>query len=397
MRPFDAIHPDTAVLEPPPTAAPRPPAARPRASAVLLTLAIATSTLAGGAIGGVAAVQWLGPSAPAAPVASNPPAATQPGSPTAPTLASEVYERVNPSVVQLVVSGQGRGSGSGFVVDQRGYILTNQHVVASARTITVRFSSGETRQAEVVGTDRGNDLALLRVDLPAGVPAVPLGDSAQVKVGEIAIAIGSPFGLDQSMTQGIVSAVNRSWQPSNGPARRNLIQTDAPINPGNSGGPLLNASGEVIGINSMIESPVEGSVGVGFAVPINVARQLLPQLEAGARLEPVWIGISGTALDPAIAADQGLPVQSGVLVLSVVAGGPAARAGLRGGEATSGAVARGGDVITAVDGKVVSDVAEISQQLTGRKPGETIRLSVVRGGERLDVSVTLQAWPAGTN
>jgi S1-C subfamily serine protease len=391
MRPFDAIHQDPAPAAPPPAPTPQRRAGPRRPAAAVLALAIGASTIAGGAVGGFTAAQWLSQQ-PSAPAATSSPSQ----SPSETTLASDIYDRVNPSVVQLLVAGQGRGSGSGFVVDARGYILTNNHVVANARTVTVRFSSGETRQAQVVGTDRGNDLALLKVDLPAGVPAATLGDSTQVKVGEIAIAIGSPFGLAQTMTQGIVSAVGRTWQPSSGPVRQNLIQTDAPINPGNSGGPLLNARGEVIGINSMIESPIQGSVGVGFAVPINVAKQLLPQLEAGAQLEPVWIGISGVPLDANLAAEHGLAVQVGVLVTSIVAGGPAARAGLRGGQDQTADIPRGGDVITAVDGTAVRDVAGISGQLAGRKPGDRVTLSIVRGGERLDVTVTLQAWPAGT-
>jgi S1-C subfamily serine protease len=259
--------------------------------------------------------------------------------------------------------------------------------------VSVRFSTGDVREAQVLGTDSGNDLALLKVDLPPNTPVAPLGNSDQVQVGETVVAIGSPFGLDQTVTQGIVSAVRRDWQPRNGRVRRNLIQTDAPINPGNSGGPLLNARGEVIGITSMIESPVEGSVGVGFAVPINTAQRLLSQLEAGAHLQPVWLGITGQEVDPAIARDQSLPVSTGVLILSVAPNSPAAQAGLRGGQGTNERIPSGGDVITAVDGKSVTTMTDLAEQLSGHKPGDVVTVTIARGGQTQQVRVTLQAWP----
>jgi len=386
-----------------------PVAPRPRRSLAgpLLAVTLVASTVAGGLVGGLAASQWLAPSGTSKPAIATEAPATSPSSPSevaattgaGATVASSVYARVNGSVVHLAVSGSasGRGNGSGFVVSDRGYILTNQHVVAGARTILARFSTGETRPATVVGTDRGNDLALLQVELPAGVAAVTLGDSDEVEPGELAIAIGSPFGLDQTVTQGIISAVGRTWQPSGQPMRRDLIQTDAPINPGNSGGPLLNADGEVIGVNSMIESPVEGSVGIGFAVAINVAKDLLPELQTGAQNEPVWLGISGIAIDQDIADDLGLGVSSGVLVASVIENGPAAKAGVRGGDPDSGDIPRGGDVIVALDGVAVASVPDISSRLRGRKPGDTVTLTILRDGERIDLRVTLEVWPAETN
>ncbi len=171
------------------------------------------------------------------------------------------------------------------------------------------------------------------------------------------------------------------------------MQTDASINPGNSGGPLLNARGEVIGINTMIESPVRGSVGVGFAVPINTAKNLLPQLEAGAQLEPVWLGIAGQELDQTIAEDQNLSVQTGILILDVVPNSPADQAGLRGGQQNNERIPRGGDVITAVDGKPVKDLNELSDQLSGHKPGDTVTVTIIRDGQEQQIKVTLQAWP----
>ena len=368
----------------------------------LVVLALLFSAIGGGLVGAVAATQWLtprvgSPPAVAAQPASAQPVALQPAS--SESAAGRVFAAASPGVVGLVVSGQTPagpmryGGGSGFVIDASGLILTNNHVVEGARTVTVRFQDDTTREAQVLGTDRGNDLALLKVDLPANVPILPLGDSDQVRVGDLAIAIGSPFGLDQTVTQGIVSAVQRTWAPGSGRVRRNLLQTDAPLNPGNSGGPLLNARGEVIGINSMIESPVRGSVGVGFAVPISLAQRLLPQLQAGARLEPVWLGIAGHELDPAIARDQGLSIQKGVLVMSVMPDSPAARAGLLGGQGANERIPRGGDVITAVDGQAVEDVAQITDRLNGKKPGDTVRLTIVRDGREQQLEVTLQAWP----
>ena len=403
MEPISPISNTQPVQQP--TIQPARPSARRGLRGILIGLALLGTGLVGGLAGAAATTHGLAmlPSTSSPPLAQ--PAAPQPiaaqtvqGS----SIAGDVFARVNPSVVQVIVSGQlpngvmRAGSGSGFVVDADGLILTNNHVIDGARSVSVRFSTGATREARVLGTDRGNDLALLKVDLPDNVPVASLGDSDRVRIGDPAIAIGSPFGLDQTVTQGIISATSRTWAPGNGRVRRNLLQTDAPLNPGNSGGPLLNARGEVIGINSMIESPVRGSVGVGFAVPINVAQKLLPQLEAGARLEPVWLGISGQQLDAAIARDQGLTVQSGVLVTSVVPNSPAAQAGLRGGQGANERIPRGGDVITAIDGVPMKEVGQITDQLNGRKPGDAVELTIVRNGREQKVTVTLAAWPAET-
>ncbi len=381
--------------------APTPPAGkRNRARhgvAALLALAVAVGAVGGGAVGTYAATRLIAPAQATTPALAPVPVSNV----AAPTsgLAATVFQNVTPAVVEVIVAGEapggsmGYGNGSGFVVDARGLILTNNHVVDNARAISVQFSTGEEREAQVLGTDRGNDLALLQVDLPANTPVVALGDSDQVEVGATAIAIGSPFGLEQTVTQGIISAIHRDWFPGNGRLQRNLLQTDAPINPGNSGGPLLNERGEVIGINSMIESPVRASVGIGFAIPINTAKRLLPQLEAGAQLEPVWLGISGQELDPAIVQDQGLSVDEGVLVTGLVPGGPGASAGVRGGEGLNERIPRGGDIITAIDGQPVTDMTQLADQLAGHSPGDTITLSIIRDGQQQEIQVTLQAWP----
>ena len=368
-------------------------------TAALLSLALVGSAVGGGAVGAAATTRWATPQSVTAAVVQAQPISTGVGAPQ--SIAGAVYRAAGPAVVQVVVSGRQspgmpgtpNGSGSGVVVDARGLILTNNHVVEGARAVSVRFSSGTTREATVLGTDRGNDLALLKVDLPADVPVAPLGDSDAVQPGDVAVAIGSPFGLDKTVTQGIISAVDRSWAPGDGRARQGLLQTDAPINPGNSGGPLLNGNGEVIGITSMIESPVRGSVGVGFAIPVNTAKRLLPQLEAGARLEPVWLGIAGQALDATIARDQGLSVQEGVLIASVVPNSPAALAGLRGGQGQNERIPRGGDVIVAVDGTPVKEMSGLAAQLTGKTPGDTVELTLLRDGREQQVTATLQAWP----
>jgi serine protease Do len=255
-------------------------AAPPPRRRTLLTLSL-VAFLAGG-LGGVAGTTISAPAAQTAParvVTAQPVAQI-----SAAYVASVVYAQASPAVVEIQTTaqlGRGRyavaGTGSGFVVDSGGLIMTNQHVIAGARTIMVQFSSGDQQTAAVIASDSDHDLALLRVaSIPAGVSALALADSDAVEVGATVLAIGSPFGLEETLTQGIISAVGRSWS-SGAEQMSGLIQTDAAINPGNSGGPLLNDAGEVIGVNTLIESPVEGNVGIGFAVPSNIVRQLLEQ------------------------------------------------------------------------------------------------------------------------
>lgn len=315
------------------------------------------------------------------------------------TIAGSVYEQVGQAVVDVMTRRSSglfgmEGSGSGVVIDQRGLILTAAHVVAGANVVDVEFATGETMSGRVVGLDQANDLALVRVDrLPEGIPVARLGDSDTVKVGDVAIAIGSPFGLSGTVTQGIISAVNRSWRPAWGRLYTGLLQTDAPVNPGNSGGPLFNAKAEVIGIVTMIDSPIQGNVGIGFAVPSNTAKRVLPQLEAGAQLEPAWLGISGMDLDPATAQRFGLRGTSGVVVLDVVAGSPAAEAGLRPARVSDNDLAALGDVILGIDGERIRDFADLAARIAAHQPGDTVELLILRDGQEQTIRIKLGRWP----
>lgn len=308
-----------------------------------------------------------------------------------------VYDQVNPAVVNIAI---GSGQGSGFLYDQQGHIVTNNHVVAGGGDILVTFSDGSQSSARVVGTDPDSDLAVIRVEqFPANVIPVTLADSDALQVGQLVIAIGNPFGLQGSMTTGIVSALGRLL-PANSSSGASysipdVIQTDAAINPGNSGGPLLDVQGQVIGVNSAIESPVRGSSGIGYAVPSNIVSVVAPQLIANGKVAHPWLGIAGTSLNESIAKTLGLPeTQRGVLVSSVTGGGPAAAAGLRGGNGNNGL---GGDVIVGVDGRSVAsfdDLLGYIMQYTA--VGQTIQLDVLRNGAVSAIAITLQPRPSSS-
>jgi S1-C subfamily serine protease len=302
---------------------------------------------------------------------------------------------------------EGVASGSGIVLDSEGHVLTNNHVVEGASQIAVKLESeGTAYPATVVGTEPNSDLALLRVEAPAAkLHPLPLGDSAKLEVGDPVVAIGNPFDLERTVTSGIVSALQREIQAPNGNTIDNVIQTDAAINPGNSGGPLINAAGEVIGINSQIETGGEGSdgnVGIGFAIPIDTAKEEIAQLEAGGSEAQGgsaeasaggFLGISGASISPELAQQLNLPVDSGVLVEEVVEGGPAAEAGIQGAtgavQLEGGELGTGGDVIVAIDGHQVGSMEELAQIVGGDEPGEEVELTVVRGEESGTVAVTL--------
>jgi S1-C subfamily serine protease len=303
-----------------------------------------------------------------------------------------------------VPRGGGTATGSGFVIDGDGHILTNNHVVSGAQTIRVKLGSSATSyDAKVVGRDPATDLALLQVDAPSSdLHPLALGDSSSVQVGDPVVAIGNPFGLDQTATTGIVSALQRQIQAPNGFAISNVIQTDASINPGNSGGPLINSSGEVVGITSQIETGGSGgSVGIGFAIPSNTARQVVSQLEQNGEVQHAFLGITGTTISPNIANALNLPVDSGVLVQQAVNGGPADKAGIRGGHTAAtieGANLRlGGDIITEIDGHKITSMDQVVNVVNSAKPGDTLDVTVRRGGDTSTVTVTLSERPSSAS
>jgi len=294
---------------------------------------------------------------------------------------------------------EGASTGSGFVVDREGTIVTNAHVVEGAESVTVRLDEdGETIDAEVKGRDPSTDLAVLQVDpKEADLVPLPLGDSDRVSVGDAVVAIGNPFGLSRTVTTGIVSAKQRQINAPNGFQISNVIQTDAAINPGNSGGPLLDAEGRVVGINAQIATGGGGggSVGIGFAIPVNTAKKLLPQLREGRRVERAYLGVEMAPVTDSIARDLNLPVERGALIQVAVPRGPAARAGLRGGRTpTSEGIRAGGDVIVKVDGKDVRSPDDVAAAIETKKPGDRVDVEYFRGDQRREATVELARRPA---
>lgn len=323
--------------------------------------------------------------------------------------AVNIYKRVSPSVVHIAVEGASildSGTGSGFVYDQQGHIVTNNHVVAGGRNVIVTFSDDTRALAEVVGTDPGSDLAIIKVDVPEPllVP-VTLGDSDSLQVGEQAIAIGNPFGFERTMTVGVISSLGRVVpQENNGGYRfslANLIQTDAAVNPGNSGGPLIDNQGRVIGINSFIFSETGVSSGVGFAIPVNTVKRIVPDLIADGQYSHPWLGISGQDIDNLLAERLTLPVQRGILVQAAFQNGPAGQVGLRGGgqemevEGTLRVVRVGGDIIVGIDGQPVGGMDDLITYLETRRVGDRVVLTVVRENQEKEIAVTLKERPDG--
>ena len=315
-----------------------------------------------------------------------------------------IYERVSPAVVEVeIVRGTGRnllrvGGGSGFLIDAEGHIVTNNHVVEGADSIRIRFSNGTTADATIVGRNPANDLALLKVDpsVVQGIQPLTLGDSSGLKPGQLAIAIGNPFGLEGSVTVGVVSQVGRDLPSELGRPISNVIQTDALINPGNSGGPLLDSSGAVVGINTAMQlSPIDGTYrGIGFAVPIGTLKNVLPRLKTEAIVRPPRLGVRAAGVDAQLAEQLELSVDSGVYVVGVAPDSPAEKAGLvESGVGSRGRPAVGGDIITQVNGVAVDSTSSLVAQLNSSQPGDQITLTVIRGGEPLQVAVTLDEWP----
>jgi S1-C subfamily serine protease len=283
------------------------------------------------------------------------------------------------------------GQGSGFVIDRDGHVLTNYHVIADARQVEVTMHNRKKYRATVVGTDRSHDLAIVQIKAPDLNPMV-LGDSRNLQVGQKVYAIGNPFGLSGTLTSGIVSSI-RSVQEPDGMTIDEAIQTDAAINPGNSGGPLLNSHGEVIGINTMIASSVGQNSGIGFAIPINTAKAVLNDLLTLGRVRRPALGVVTLPISPDIADQLGLASDSGLLIIRVVPGGAAERAGLKGGTERAylgnTPIMLGGDLIIAIDGQDVQDQQELSRVMNNHRAGDSVRVTIYRGKRRMDVEVTL--------
>jgi S1-C subfamily serine protease len=389
------------------------------ASAAKPVAALVAASLLGGsaALGGAWALGAFDDPAPVAAVAAIP--TDLAGTTTGPTTidVADIYRRSAPGVVQITSTSRGasgtdvfgnpvagepqRALGSGFVIDKEGHVVTNYHVVQGATSIEVSFSNQETVSAKVVGTDPSTDLALLDVDVDAkALTPLALADSDQVQVGDPVVAIGNPFGLERTVTAGIVSALQREVSAPNDYTIDHVIQTDAPINSGNSGGPLIDAQGRVIGVNSQIETANGGggNVGIGFAVPSNTVKSVIAQLLDDGKVDRAFLGVTLQDVDPNVAQVLRLPAKEGVLVASVKPGSPADKAGIVGGE-TQVVVAGesyqlGGDMIVAVDGKDVTSVDQLRDTIASHEPGDSVSVTIVnKDGKRSTKSVELTKVP----
>jgi S1-C subfamily serine protease len=286
------------------------------------------------------------------------------------------------------------GAGSGFVIDPRGYILTNFHVVQGAQAISVTLGDRSHFDAKFVGADERNDIALIKIEpKERKLTALTMGDSDNLQVGQTVLAIGNPFGFQSTLTTGIVSALGRTVQTGQTTVIDGAIQTDAAINQGNSGGPLLNSHGEVIGINSAIYTPTGTTAGIGFAIPISTARQIAQDLITEGRVRRASIGVEARVLSPAVAEALHLPVNEGLMLERVNPGGPAANAGLRGGDRQAilgmRRIVLGGDVITAIDGRPITGQMDLNLALNRKRPGDTVKVEYYRGGQKMQAQVTL--------
>jgi S1-C subfamily serine protease len=331
---------------------------------------------------------------------------SEPAAQTTPLTVGQVYKDAYRSVVEITVTSdqsspfggqqQQRAQGSGFVIDNSGHIVTNDHVVAGAKSVSVQFWNGATYKASVVGTDPSTDLGVIKVDAPESVlHPIQFGDSDSVQVGDTTIAIGSPFGLAETVTSGIVSALHRQMEAPNNFTINDSIQTDAAINHGNSGGPLLNINGEVIGVNSQIRSDSGGSDGVGFAIPSNTVKSIADTLIGSGKVEHAYLGVSVQEISASVA-DQ-LKLVSGVEVATVRTGTPAKNAGIRGATGSKTIEGQqyptGGDVITAIDGQKVTSSEDVQQTIDAHQPGDTVKVTYWRNGDSHTVDVKLATRP----
>ncbi len=327
---------------------------------------------------------------------STPPSAAQEAGTGGTLSVADIVRRESPGVVLISAkSDDGAGGiGSGFLIDEQGHVLTNAHVVDGSTGTTVTFADGTEQTAEILGIDTSTDLAVLRVPkVPAGTDPVTLGSSSNLVVGQGVVAIGNPYGLERTATTGIVSALKRRIESPSGFDIQNAIQTDAAINQGNSGGPLFDLAGRVIGMNSQIATQNGGNVGLGFAVPIDTIKPIAQSVISGGDAEHAWIGISGRELTPALAEELGLQGRRGVLVAEVTEGGAAKDAGIVAARDADADVLRGADLIIAINGDPVLDMADVSQAVASRRVGESITVTVLRDGEEHTVRLVLRDRP----
>jgi S1-C subfamily serine protease len=317
----------------------------------------------------------------------------------------EVYKATAPGVVYIQSTSTARdffglfsqpveGAGSGSIIDEQGDILTNYHVIANAEKLSVSFGGGKNYPAKVVGRDPDTDLAVIKLlETPKeAMTIVPMGDSDRLVVGQKVLAIGNPFGLDRTLTTGVISGLQRPIRAQNGRQIEGAIQTDASINPGNSGGPLLDSHGRMIGINSQIESPSGASAGVGFAIPINIAKRIVPQLISNGEVRRPKLGVNVRAVE-SLSNQVRLPVSSGALIINVVPGGGAANAGLRGIVQTEDGDVEIGDIIVGIDGQKVSNNDDLYRALDKHQVGDTVNVEIYRDGRQMTVPVRLTEIP----
>ena len=329
---------------------------------------------------------------------------------------NEIYKRDGPGVVfiRAEVSQQtdspfglpqderGTATGSGFVIDKQGHVLTNAHVVEGASKVEVGFGKDTTLDARLLGSDTSTDVAMLKVDpKETDLKPLTLGDSSKLEVGDAVVAIGNPFGLDRTVTTGIISALQRAIEAPNGFSIRNVIQTDAAINPGNSGGPLLDSLGRVIGINSQIATGGAGggSVGIGFAVPVNTVKKVSAQLKDKGKVDHAFLGVTGVSISKSMSDNLNLPTDTGVLVQQT--SGPAKKAGVRGGDTQvsigGSTILLGGDVLAKVDGKQVKSMEDVIRVVDSKEPGDQVTLTLLRGKQQRTENVTLGSRPANAS
>lgn len=382
----------------------------------LTVIALVAATLACDLPAVMAPVPTPTPTVPPTPTAA--PSQATPVSAAEPANALEaqveaVYDKAGPAVVHItsrvitydffMQPTPQEGTGSGFVYDTEGHIVTNYHVVADAESVSVALAAGGVYTATIVGTDSSNDLAVVRIEAENLPDPIPLGDSDQLRVGQFVVAIGNPFGLDRTLTVGVISALSRVIQSPDSRFIGEAIQTDAAINPGNSGGPLLDLEGRVIGVNAQIISPSQASAGIGFAIPVNTVRRVVPQLIAKGHYPHPWLGVSVLPFEAEGAqilrkAGMEVPVDEGLLVAEVVSGSPVAKAGIRAGDQVvsigNSRVPIGGDIITAINGEPIANFQELTVYLESEtQVGDTVEVTLIRDSQEMTVSVTLAERP----